>query len=67
MPLTFPTILGIDFSGARLAGTNTWLARLGLPSVPQPLLHRLETGPTGRDPLSHLATALHTRAAQSPT
>jgi hypothetical protein len=28
MVLNFKAIYGVDFSGARLAGRNTWLARI---------------------------------------
>ncbi len=31
--MTFQTIYGVDFSGARLAGKNTWIARLEPPSI----------------------------------
>ncbi|MBC7808964.1 MAG: DUF429 domain-containing protein [Akkermansiaceae bacterium] len=31
--MTFQTIYGVDFSGARFAGKNTWIARLEPPSI----------------------------------
>ena len=61
--MTFETIFGVDFSGAKLAGRNTWVARLE--RAPRRLrvayrlveLHRLETlcGTADRAPaLAHL-------------
>jgi hypothetical protein len=38
---TFDTIFGVDFSGARLAGRNTWLARLEPAGNGRPPWYRL--------------------------
>src|SRR5262245_53433366 len=59
-PRAFNVVFGVDFSGARLAGRNTWVAELR-PAVRRPsrlvALHRLETlaGTADRAPaLAHL-------------
>ncbi len=35
MTLKFSTIYGVDFSGAKLAGRNTWVAQVEAKSRPQ--------------------------------
>ena len=42
----FGTVYGVDFSGAKLAGRNIWIARLELPGNARPLPFR--GGPRGR-------------------